>query len=359
MPSTANMIRRMPSAFAGALSGSALTAGGVWNLDSSTRLWPSGVRIMAMSARTSSSPTTRPAQSPSTCVSPSSSRHRARPAYRRQRAVILPAMRASLIAFVLLCVMPATAFGHAERATHYPDHDAGHVPTPRSSGPSLVVCKPDSARLIRQDFKGHGPKRTRQRRQSLRVLKRCRFRHIQAAVNAAKSNYRILVMPGTYREEPSRAIPVKDPRCAGDEYWESSGDNHQPDARVPTYLHQVACPNARNLVAIIGDSVADDDRVCDQRCNLQIQGMGRRARDTALEGDRLKPDGLRADRADGFQLSNMTVEQGAYNDINVVETNGFRLSKLVARWASHYGVLTFTTDNGLYDNIEAYGSGDS
>ena len=68
-----NMMRRMPSAFAGALSGSALTAGGLWNLDSSTRPWPSGVRIMVMSARTSLSPTVWSTQGPSTVVSPSSS----------------------------------------------------------------------------------------------------------------------------------------------------------------------------------------------------------------------------------------------------------------------------------------------
>src|SRR5437667_3505124 len=73
MSSTANMMRRMPSVFAGALSGSALTAGGVWNFVSSTRLWPSGVRIMAMSARTSLSPTTRSTQRPSTVDLPSSS----------------------------------------------------------------------------------------------------------------------------------------------------------------------------------------------------------------------------------------------------------------------------------------------
>src|SRR6266571_3109882 len=73
MSSTANMMRRMPSVFAGALSGSALTAGGVWNFVSSSRLWPSGVRIMAMSARTSLSPTTRSTQRPSTGASPSSS----------------------------------------------------------------------------------------------------------------------------------------------------------------------------------------------------------------------------------------------------------------------------------------------
>jgi hypothetical protein len=63
----------MPSVFAGALSGSALTAGGVWNFDSSTRLCPSGVRSIAMSARTPSSPTTLSAQGPSTVVSPSNS----------------------------------------------------------------------------------------------------------------------------------------------------------------------------------------------------------------------------------------------------------------------------------------------
>src|SRR5213080_2747615 len=67
------MMRRMPSAFAGALSGPALTAGGLWNLDSSTRPWPSGVRIMVMSARTSLSPTVLSTQGPSTVVSPSSS----------------------------------------------------------------------------------------------------------------------------------------------------------------------------------------------------------------------------------------------------------------------------------------------
>jgi hypothetical protein len=43
------------------------------NFVSSTRPWPSGVRIMAMSARTSVSPTVPSTHGPSTCVSPSSS----------------------------------------------------------------------------------------------------------------------------------------------------------------------------------------------------------------------------------------------------------------------------------------------
>src|SRR3954451_14867727 len=73
MSSTANMMRRMPSAFDGALSGSALMARGVWNFDSSTRPWPSGGRSMAMSARTPLSPTVLSTEGPSTRVSPSSS----------------------------------------------------------------------------------------------------------------------------------------------------------------------------------------------------------------------------------------------------------------------------------------------
>ena len=48
------------------------------------------------------------------------------------------------------------------------------------------------------------------------------------------------------------------------------------DAPVPTYEHQVKCPNSRNLIAIIGDSLADPDRECDQKCNLLIEGLGRR-----------------------------------------------------------------------------------
>jgi hypothetical protein len=54
MSSTATMMRRMPSVFTGACSGSALTAAGVWNLSSSIRPWPSGVRVEAMVARTPS-----------------------------------------------------------------------------------------------------------------------------------------------------------------------------------------------------------------------------------------------------------------------------------------------------------------
>jgi hypothetical protein len=87
--------------------------------------------------------------------------------------------------------------------------------------------------------------------------------------------------------------------------------------------------------------------------------MGRDRHDVLIQGDRIKQDVIRADRADGFALYNVTIEQGGYNDVDVVETNGFRLDKLEVRWAKNYGVLTFTSDNGLYDHITAFGNGDS
>src|SRR5450755_5158061 len=73
MSSTANMTRCRPSVLGGGFSGSAPDAAGVRYLVSSSLLWPSGVRIIAMSLRTPSSPTVRSAQRPSTCPLPSSS----------------------------------------------------------------------------------------------------------------------------------------------------------------------------------------------------------------------------------------------------------------------------------------------
>jgi hypothetical protein len=68
------MKRRMPSALTGARSASARTAAGAWNLSSSIRDRPSGVRIMTISLRTPSIPTSRSTASPSTMARPSTSR---------------------------------------------------------------------------------------------------------------------------------------------------------------------------------------------------------------------------------------------------------------------------------------------
>ncbi len=115
-------------------------------------------------------------------------------------------LRAAALAVVALLAVPGLAAAHPERPTDFPDPAKGEVPTYRSKGPSHVVCKPDSRTRISSIYKGRGPKTTRLRKKRLAILERCRYEHIQAAVDASKSGDRILIMPGVYREEPSRAV---------------------------------------------------------------------------------------------------------------------------------------------------------
>ena len=247
------------------------------------------------------------------------------------------------------------AFAHPERQAFFPDGSQGSVPQYRTKGGKrIVVCKPSSAAKIRRTFKG---KRERKR---LRLVRKCRFRNIQAAVNAASSNARIQILPGVYRERPSRRAPEPDPRC-GEDYDEIGGGiggATETKARVANYEYQRKCPNAQNLIAIIGDS-DDPDRVCDSKCNIQIEGMGKRRRHVLISGQRSKLNVIRADRADGVFLRNFTVQFSDFNNIYILETNGFALKRIKSRYSREYGFLTFTSDNGLYHRVEAFGSGDS
>jgi hypothetical protein len=252
-------------------------------------------------------------------------------------------------------VMPAYAHAHAERPAYFPDPAAGSVPAYRDTGRSLVVCKPDSEERITRELTGD------LQRKNLELLKRCRSRHIQAAVDDARNGDRILILPGIYREEPSREAPDPDPVCK-DMYVDSEGIlgtglslDGEP---TPDYEYHRNCPNAQNLITIAGDD-ADSDRACDDKCNLQLEGTGAKASDVLIEGDRRKLNVIRADRADGIYLKNFTVQYSDFNNIYALETNGFRFDGIVSRWSREYGFLSFTSDNGLYENLEAYGAGDS
>src|SRR5919106_650444 len=120
-------------------------------------------------------------------------------------------MRTTLLAALIIALVAPAALAHPERQAHFPDGSVGAVPKYRKTAEQiLTVCKRDSARRIRRTFDGG----LEQRR--LRQLKKCRFRHIQAAVNAARNGAIIRIMPGVYREEPSRRAPEPDPACAND-----------------------------------------------------------------------------------------------------------------------------------------------
>jgi hypothetical protein len=263
----------------------------------------------------------------------------------------------AVMAGLALLALPALALGHAERKTDFPDYKLGSVPKNRSSGPSLVVCKKDSVTRTKRSWRGDA----RKTRKMLRILRRCKFEHIQAAVDAAKNNTRILVFPGVYREEPSRAVPVDDPKCASmkEESGVAPGGLGLPEEKtsVPSYEYHRNCPNAQNLIAVVGDS--NGDKICDDKCHIEIEGEGRKPDDVLLQGDKKKLNIIRADRADGIAVMNLTLEFSDFNNLYALETNGFRFEKLVSRYSREYGVLTFTSDNGLYKDIDASYSGDS
>jgi hypothetical protein len=251
-------------------------------------------------------------------------------------------------AATLLLLTGATgAAAHEERDSVFPP-GTGSTPTYRAfdaARPHLVVCKPDSARRIAAMTDAKAKAFNRQ------LLPKCAFAHIQAAVDAVNTQgTNIYVLPGVYREEPSWA-----PACTKDY-----------DGGVVDYDLIVSCGEVINLVTIAGDDPADADVVCDnQLCRLQIEGTGVRKEDVVLRGgfdstgDWVKHNGLKADRADGFFLRNMTFELFRENAIYVHETDGYALDRVNARHNDLYGILTFTSDHGLIRDCEASYNGDS
>ena len=238
--------------------------------------------------------------------------------------------------------LPAGAGAHAERATFFPDPSLGNFPEVRTTGPALVVCADDTKERIKRF---HGKRRATLQRQ----LKDCAYDSIQAAVDDASNGTRILVMPGVYEELDSRG-----PAPAGCEDVYQRTENGQ---YALSYSEQRQCPHAQNAIAILGDT--DGDRICDSKCNIQIEGTGSRPDDVVLEGQRAKLNVIRADRADGIVLRNLKVELSDFNNIYVLETNGFRIDRVESGYSREYGVLSFTSDHGIYENCETYGNGDS
>ena len=55
----------------------------------------------------------------------------------------VPPRRKALVASCLVALSASAALAHLERPSQFPSGQ-GSVPTYRASGPTLVVCKPDS-----------------------------------------------------------------------------------------------------------------------------------------------------------------------------------------------------------------------
>ena len=247
----------------------------------------------------------------------------------------------------LLLSGAAPALAHEERASVFPDGSAS-TPAARSveqAADVLVVCKSDSAARIAA--MPAGPVKTFNEQ----LLPQCAFEHMQAAVDAvAERGTNIYVLPGIYREEPSR-----DAECA------QGYDGGKVDYRLIA-----SCGEVINLVTIAGDGTPDTREVdCNLLCDLQIEGTGLAKEDVVLsggfreDGEWVKHNGIKADRADGIRLINFTAELFRENAVYVHETDGYLIDRVNARNNDLYGILTFVSDHGVISNCDTSYNGDS
>jgi len=313
----------------------------------------------------------------------------------------------------LLVAAPAQA--HIERPSYWPlpgpDCTAkpcagGKVPVERSLASALVkhryttvrvVCQRDSMTRLKKAIRkarAHGyairphDHRSLSKKQAATLLrinqklfKRCRYHQIQPAVTASNNDDRVVIMPGLYTEPKSSSRPTNDPACAPYKITDNKGGDI---AGAVSYAYQFHCPNDQNLIAVIGRKLGPGqdphppkvDRhgipnlgAC-IRCNLQMEGSGVSADDVVIDAGRVasgngyplgsrKDVGIRADRADGFVLRDVTVRHAKEHDIYVIEVDGYRLDRFKTYAGGEYGVLTFVGDHGLMENCDSAGSGDS
>ncbi|MGW6499787.1 right-handed parallel beta-helix repeat-containing protein [Nonomuraea angiospora] len=149
----------------------------------------------------------------------------------------------------------------------------------------------------------------------------------------------IAILPGLYREEPSRPAPTG--ACAQlPARWSTWG------YQILSFDQQRQCPHNQNLVAILGKK------------DLQIEGTGAGPLDVVIDAEYRKLNAVRADRTDGVYFRNFTAQRTTFNSLYVLETDGFVIDRVLTRWNDEYGFLTFASDHGLYTDCEAYGNGD-
>ncbi len=168
-----------------------------------------------------------------------------------------------------------------------------------------------------------------------KLFKKCRFEHIQEAVNAAVDDTDILVLPGVYREEPSRAAPTSCNTC---------GDN--PDGSF-SYAYHLAHPNDQSLIAVLGAK------------NLTIAGTGVHMEDVLIDVGFAKDVGVRCDQCSGFIIRNLWERDANEHGIYVLYSDGYVFDHVRGTFNKEYSLFSYASDNGLYTDCIAEGGGDS
>lgn len=249
------------------------------------------------------------------------------------------------LAFVLV-LGAGSALAHKERPITSPPRPGDVPDLARECGRTLVVCKasskPTKAQLdaIKAEIHSSSGAALELAKQKLalwksnsKLFRKCRYEHIQAAVNDATDGTCIKVLPGVYREEPSRAAPT-------------SGSGDLPNGAY-SYEYHVAHPNDANLIAILGLH------------DITLEGTGVGPRDVVVDAGFVKDVPIRGDRADGIIVRNLWARDGNEHCIYIVETSGFVFDRTVGSFCRDYELFSFASDHGLWTDCEAEGGGDS
>ncbi len=244
---------------------------------------------------------------------------------------------------VLLFVSPAAA--HKERPITSPPRPGSVPNVARVQANRLVVCKPTSKPTDAElaDIESRlattvGDEHAQAQREldawhrNTALFDECCFEHIQAAVDAAADGTDILVLPGTYREEPSRVCPST-----------TSGDLSDGSY---SYEYQAAHPHDQSLIFI-------------SKNNITIEGTGAKPEDVLIDVGFAKDVGVRCDRCTGFIIRNLWERDANEHGIYVVDSDGYVFDRTIGSFNKEYELFSFASDHGLYTDCEAIGGSDS
>src|SRR5439155_292500 len=236
--------------------------------------------------------------------------------------------RAGIYLSVLLVLMRGMANAHEERPPIMPD-GSGHVPTYRTTGPTLLVCKTDAADFAAR-IASFDPALKAENEALFGQCQVQGFRDLQAAVNAVQTpGVTIKVLPGLYQELPSLPGPLG--ACAS-----LPAPKAKLEYQILSWDQQNQCPNNQNLVAIFS------------KTDLQIEGTGAKPTDVIFDAQFQRLNALRADRSNGIYIKNIAAERTTFNAFYIMETDGFVLDSCLGRWNDEYGFLTIADNNADY-----------
>ncbi|MEJ7795457.1 MAG: right-handed parallel beta-helix repeat-containing protein [Nocardioides sp.] len=287
---------------------------------------------------------------------------------------------------LVLTVLAGPGQAHEEREASFPD-GSGARPSflGYDNDRSRVVCQRSSERRIAAMPDG------RMKRISRGLLDDCSFRSIQSAINTVKHRKTsVYVLPGTYSERKWAKKPRSEycsnlatestdpvvassyigsisPTGSGEPGERPEADGLEAEAEegsdpiALSYADQRRCSGNLNLISVFGDKTPKNDSIgCDSTfCGLQIVGTGAEMTDVTIDNKFQKLNAIRADRAGGIVIKNLTAQQSEFNAIYVLETDGFLLDHVITRGNDEYGILSFASDHGVIQHTNNYYNGDS